>query len=55
MTKPEIEQAILTLWRRWRDAGLPDQEEVRRRTLEQYSRRATAARLAEVFDEAAGG
>jgi glycosyltransferase involved in cell wall biosynthesis len=50
-----IQQAILTLWRRWEDSGLPDQEEVRRRTLELYSRRAAAARLAEVLDEAARG
>jgi glycosyltransferase involved in cell wall biosynthesis len=50
-----IQQAILTLWRRWEDSGLPDQEEVRRRTLELYSRRAAAARLAEVLEEARRG
>ena len=49
----EIEQAILALWRRWEDDGLSDQSEVRRRTLERYSRRANAERLAEVLDEAA--
>lgn len=50
-----IEQALLGLWRRWLEDGLPDQDEVRRRTLEQYSRRAGAEQLAEVLDEAAGG
>ncbi len=47
-----IEEALLALWRRWQDDGLPDQEQVRARTLEQYSRRATAVRLAGVLDEA---
>jgi glycosyltransferase involved in cell wall biosynthesis len=47
-----IEQALLALWRRWLEDGLPDQEEVRRRTLERYSRRAGAERLAAVLDEA---
>jgi glycosyltransferase involved in cell wall biosynthesis len=47
----EIEQAILTLWRRWHEDGLPDQEDVRRRTLERYSRRAGARRLAAVLEE----
>ena len=50
-----IEQAILTLWHRWQEDGLPDQAEVRRRTLERYSRRASAAKLAEVLEEARGG
>jgi glycosyltransferase involved in cell wall biosynthesis len=48
----EIERAVLTLWKRWQENGLPDQDEVRRRTLEQYSRRAGAERLAAVLDEA---
>jgi glycosyltransferase involved in cell wall biosynthesis len=47
-----IEQAILTLWERWKADGLPDQMEVRARTLEHYSRRAAAERLAGVLDEA---
>jgi glycosyltransferase involved in cell wall biosynthesis len=51
----EIEHAILTLWRRWLEDGLPDQEDVRRRTLEHYSRRANASRLAQVLDEARRG
>jgi len=48
----QIEQAILSLWQRWQADGLPDQGEVRRRTLERYSRRANAEQLAEVFEEA---
>jgi hypothetical protein len=48
----EIERAILTLWTRWQENGLPDQDDVRRRTLEQYSRRAGAERLAAVLEEA---
>jgi glycosyltransferase involved in cell wall biosynthesis len=48
----QIEQAILTLWRRWQEDGLPDQKEVRRRTLERYSRRANAAELAKVLEDA---
>jgi hypothetical protein len=32
---------------------LPDQPEVRRKTLERYSRRRTAEQLARVLDEAA--
>ena len=51
----DIEQALLTLWRRWREDGLPDQEAIRRRTLEHYSRRRNAERLAELLDEAADG
>jgi glycosyltransferase involved in cell wall biosynthesis len=50
-----IEEAILELWRRWEDGGLPDQVEVRARTLERYSRRAAAERLARVLDEASRG
>jgi glycosyltransferase involved in cell wall biosynthesis len=46
-----IEQAILTLWRRWQEDGLPDQPDVRRRALERYSRQAGAARLARVLEE----
>jgi glycosyltransferase involved in cell wall biosynthesis len=51
----EIEQALLMLWRRWQENGLPDQQEVRRRTLERYSRRANAKQLAELLDEVADG
>lgn len=47
-----IEEAILTLWERWKADALPDQIEVRARTLERYSRRAAAERLAGVLDEA---
>ncbi len=50
-----IEQAFLTLWRRWENAGLADQEQVRANVFEQYSRQANAARLAEVLDEATRG
>jgi glycosyltransferase involved in cell wall biosynthesis len=50
-----IESAVLELWRRWQRDGLPDQQEVRRRTLERYSRRVGAERLAEVLDEATRG
>jgi glycosyltransferase involved in cell wall biosynthesis len=50
-----IEAAILELWRRWLENGLPDQAEVRQRTLEHYSRRANAASLAQVLDEARRG
>jgi len=46
-----IEQAILTLWRRWEENGLPIRTDVRRRALERYSRQAGAAQLAQVFDE----
>lgn len=48
----EIERAILTLWKRWQENGLPDQDDVRRRTLEHYSRRAGAERLDAVLEEA---
>jgi glycosyltransferase involved in cell wall biosynthesis len=50
----EIERAILTLWKRWQENGLPDQDDVRRRALAQYSRRAGAERLAAVLEEASG-
>jgi glycosyltransferase involved in cell wall biosynthesis len=50
-----IEKALLTLWERWLEDGLPDQAEVRRKTLERYSRRATAEHLARILDEAASG
>jgi len=48
-----IEEALRTLWQRWLENGLPDQPEVRRKTLERYSRRRTAEQLARVLDEAA--
>jgi glycosyltransferase involved in cell wall biosynthesis len=51
----EIEVAILTLWRRWRDNDLADQVEVRRLVLEQYSRQAGAKRLAQVLEDVARG
>jgi glycosyltransferase involved in cell wall biosynthesis len=47
-----IEQALLILWQRWQENGLPDQAEVRRKTLERYSRRANALRLAAVLEAA---
>lgn len=47
-----IERAFLGLWQRWSEKGLPDQEEVRARTIDRYSRRAAAERLAQVLDEA---
>jgi glycosyltransferase involved in cell wall biosynthesis len=50
-----IEQALLTLWQRWQENGLPDQPEVRRKTLARYSRRKNAEQLAQVLDEAASG
>ena len=50
-----IEQAVLSLWQRWQDDGLGDQEDVRRKTLERYSRRKNAEQLARVLDEAASG
>jgi len=49
-----IEQALLTLWQRWLENGLPDQAEVRRKTLERFSRRKNAEQLARVLDQAAG-
>jgi glycosyltransferase involved in cell wall biosynthesis len=50
-----IERAILALWRRWQEDGLLDNKEVRERTLQHFSRRANAARLAQVLEEAGGG
>jgi glycosyltransferase involved in cell wall biosynthesis len=47
-----IEEAITMLWRRWRAEGLPQQDDVRSRVFEQYSRRAGAARLADVLEDA---
>jgi glycosyltransferase involved in cell wall biosynthesis len=47
-----IAEAILVLWRRWEQGGLPNQEAVRERVLERFSRRAGAARLAQVLEEA---
>ena len=40
-----MERAILDIWRRWELDGLPRQDEVRERTLANYSRRAMAAQL----------
>jgi glycosyltransferase involved in cell wall biosynthesis len=48
-----IEQAVLDLVARWKAGGLDALPEVRRRTLERYSRRALAGRLADVLAEAA--
>jgi glycosyltransferase involved in cell wall biosynthesis len=53
--KDQIEAAILTLWRRWRENGLPDQSAVRRRTLKRYSRQAGAKQLAHALDDVVGG
>jgi glycosyltransferase involved in cell wall biosynthesis len=50
-----IEAALLTLWRRWQEGGLPDQSEVRRRVLERYSRQAGAEQLAQVLEDASRG
>jgi glycosyltransferase involved in cell wall biosynthesis len=50
-----IAQALLRLWRRWQEGDLPDQKLVRRRVLERFSRRAAAARLAEVLGQARRG
>jgi glycosyltransferase involved in cell wall biosynthesis len=47
-----IEEALLALWQRWQEDGLPDQGQVRARVLEQYSRKAGAAQLARVLEEA---
>jgi glycosyltransferase involved in cell wall biosynthesis len=51
---PAIEEGLLALWRRWQANGLPDQANVRDRTLEHYSRRSAAERLAGVLAEACG-
>jgi glycosyltransferase involved in cell wall biosynthesis len=53
--EPAIKQAILELWRRWEEDGLPDQERVHDLVLERYSRRASTERLAEVLEEARRG
>jgi glycosyltransferase involved in cell wall biosynthesis len=50
-----IEQAVLALWNRWREEGLRDQAQVRARTLERYSRRGAARRLAQVLGEVGDG
>jgi len=50
-----VREALRALWRRWKEDGLPDQEEVRARVLEKYSRRAGAERLAAVLEEARRG
>jgi glycosyltransferase involved in cell wall biosynthesis len=50
-----IAEAILGLWRRWQEDGLPDQEQVRARVFERYSRRAGAERLAAVLEEVRRG
>jgi glycosyltransferase involved in cell wall biosynthesis len=47
-----IADALLGLWRRWEDDGLPKQLEIRRRALGRFSRRATAEQLAKVLDRA---
>jgi len=47
-----IRHAFLELWRPWQEDGLPDQQEVRRHVLQRYSRRAGAAQLAAVLEEA---
>jgi hypothetical protein len=52
--KDQIERAILTLWRRWHERGLPDLTDVRKRAVERYSRRATAEQLKRVLERAAG-
>jgi glycosyltransferase involved in cell wall biosynthesis len=51
----QIERALLVLWRRWQEDGLPHQEDVRRRTLERFSRQAGAGKLAEVLEAARHG
>lgn len=51
----EIEAAILRLWRRWRESGLPDQPEVRDRAFERFSRQAEAKQLAQVLEDASHG
>lgn len=47
-----IEEALTVLWLRWREDGLPLQNEVRARVFERYSRQAGAARLASVLEDA---
>jgi glycosyltransferase involved in cell wall biosynthesis len=53
--EPAIARAFLALWHRWAEGGLKDQAEVRERTVERYSRRVAAERLAKVLDEVDGG
>lgn len=48
-----IEEALLKLWQGWLESGLRDQTEVRRKTLERYSRRRNAELLAAVLEGAA--
>lgn len=48
-----IEQAILSMWRRWEADDLPDLAGTRQRVLERYSRRVLADRLADVLDDVA--
>jgi glycosyltransferase involved in cell wall biosynthesis len=50
-----IQHALVTLWQRWQEGGLPDQEKVRRNVLERYSRSANAAKLSEVLAQARDG
>jgi glycosyltransferase involved in cell wall biosynthesis len=47
-----ISEALLELWRRWLDTGLPRQERVQEQALARYSRRAMAVQLAEVLESA---
>ena len=55
-TDPEaIEAAIIALWEDWRAGRLAVGPQVREAALERFSRRALAARLADVLDAAAGG
>jgi glycosyltransferase involved in cell wall biosynthesis len=49
-----IEAALLDLYERWREGGLPDVAGVRERTLEHYGRPRLAEQLAGVLDRAAG-
>jgi glycosyltransferase involved in cell wall biosynthesis len=50
-----IAEAFLVLWRRWQEGDLSDQQAVRERVLERFSRRAGAVRLAQVLEEARRG
>jgi glycosyltransferase involved in cell wall biosynthesis len=50
-----IADALRELWRRWQEDGLPDQDDVRRRALERYSRRALTGQLAHVLEDARRG
>lgn len=51
----QIKRAFLTLWQRWQSNGLPDQAEVRRKTVERYSRLTNAERLARILEAATSG